>query len=176
MTLNQETYPGYSFQYWLVNGNKVYDRSVEITEEMLIDGKINIQGVAARNDFPEVIVSEISARGSADWIRISNAGGEPAYLNQYYLSDEENNLMKYQMPDTILEPGSSVIIYGSRNYHSVGDYICNFSLSEDEILYLSDGNNCLYSHFIPKMSSIETYGRYKNSNDWRFMADNRQKY
>lgn len=174
MTLNQEAYPGYSFQYWLVNGNKVYDRSVEITEEMLIDGKINIQGVAARNEFPEVIVSEISARGSADWIRISNAGGEPAYLNQYYLSDEENNLMKYQMPDTILEPGSSVIIYGSKNYHSVGDYICNFSLSEDEILYLSDGKNCLYSHFIPKMSNIETYGRYKNSNDWRFMADNMQ--
>ena len=124
LTLNQEVYPGYSFQYWLVNGERVYDYSLTITEEMLKDGKIDIKGVAA----------------------------------------------------IVLEPRASVMIYGSKNYHSIGDYICNFSLSEDEILYLSDGKNCLYSHYIPKLSDLETYGRYKNSNDWRFMVNEKEEY
>ena len=176
LTLNQEVYPGYSFQYWLVNGERVYDYSLTITEEMLKDGKIDIKGVAAINEFPEVIVSQISASGSSDWICICNVGGDRAYLKNYYISDDERNLMKYQLPDIVLEPRASVMIYGSKNYHSIGDYICNFSLSEDEILYLSDGKNCLYSHYIPKLSDLETYGRYKNSNDWRFMVNEKEEY
>ena len=170
LTLSPEVYPGYSFQYWLVNGEKVYDTTLKVTEEMLIDGEVNIKGVADHNPSPEVIVSEISAEGSSDWIRISNVGRDSENIKKYYISDNEKNLMKYQLPDIVLEPGASIVIYGSKNHSAIGDYICNFSLNEEECIFLSDERNCLYSHSIPKMSAIETYGRYENSNDWVFMA------
>ncbi len=171
LTLSPEVYPGYTFQYWLVNGEKVYDTTLEITEEMLMDGKVEIKGVAVLNPSPELIVSEISAKGSSDWIRISNVGGNSENLNKYYISDDEKNLMKYQLPDFVLEPGESIIIYGSKNHDFIGEYICNFSLNEEESLFFSDSRNCLYKHSIPKMSSIERYGRYENSNDWVYMTD-----
>lgn len=172
LILNQEAYPGYSFLYWLVNGEKVYDTSLCITEEMIQEGKLSIKGVAVLDSSPKVIVSEISAKGSSDWIRISNVGGSLANLKDYYISDDEKNLQKYQLPNIILETGASVVIFGSKNHDSIGEYICNFSLNEDEYLFLSDNKGCLYSHSIPKMSDIETYGRYDNSNDWVFIVEN----
>ncbi len=174
LILNQETYPGYTFQYWLVNGEKVYDTSLCITEGMIVEGNLSIKAVAEPNLSPEVIVSEIAAKGSSDRISISNVGGYSANLENYYISDDEKNLLKYQLPDITLEPGESVVIYGSKNQDSIGDYICNFSLNEDEILYLSNNNECLYTHPIPKMSAIESFGRYDNSNDWVFIVNKRQ--
>ena len=76
--------------------------------------------------------------------------------------------MKYQLPDIVLEAGESIVVYGSKNYQAVGDYICNFSLNENEILFLSNEKEILFQLPVPKMSAIETYGRYEGSNVWRF--------
>lgn len=169
LVLEQETYPGYTFQYWLINGEKVYDSSLAILDEMTFEGIVSIQAIAKLNDSPEVIISEISAKGSSDWIRISNVGNGIADLKGYYISDKESNMKKYQLPDISLASGESIKIYGSKNHETIGDYICNFSLNEDETLYLSNEEGCIYDIPIPKMSDIETYGRYDNSNIWMFL-------
>lgn len=169
-TMNQDAYPGYTFQYWQVNGQKVYTPSLVIKDSMIQEGKIDILAVAEKNDTCEIIVSEISAKGTSDWIRISNVGGEPAYLNQYYISDDDKNIRKFQLPDMMLEAGGSVVIYGSKNHESIGEYICNFSLNKDEVLYLSNEEEILFYLPVPKMSDMETYGRYDNSNTWKFYS------
>ncbi len=81
--------------------------------------------------------------------------------------------MKYQLPDISLGSGESVIIYGSRNQESLGDYICNFSLNKDEKLFLSNRNQKIFCLSIPKMSDIETYGRCDDSNIWKFFMTKR---
>ncbi|GFI44620.1 hypothetical protein IMSAGC018_02301 [Lachnospiraceae bacterium] len=169
-TMNQDAYPGYTFQYWQVNGQKVYTPSLVIKDSMIQEGKIDILAVAEKNDTCEIIVSEISAKGTSDWIRISNVGGEPAYLKQYYISDDDKNIRKFQLPDMMLEAGGSVVIYGSKNHESIGEYICNFSLNKDEVLYLSNEQEILFYLPVPKMSDMETYGRYDNSNTWKFYS------
>lgn len=171
INLTQESYPGYTFQHWIINGRKVYDPSVQITDEMIEEGVVNIQAVAFQNDLPEIVISEISAAGENDWIKISNVGGEPVDLSSYYISDSNKKLMKYQLPDIMLESGKSIKIFGSKNYDSLGGFKCNFSLKKDEILFLSKETKCLESLTIPQMSNIESYGRYKNSNDWVFIRN-----
>lgn len=180
VVLNQEVYPGYTFQYWLVNGEKIYESSLNITNKFIRDGNIRIQAVACVNDMPEIIVSEISAKGSADWIRITNVGGSGGNLKDYYISDDEKELMKYQLPDVFLETGNSIIIYGSKNHDSVGNYICNFSLNENETLFLSKESKCIFSIHIPIMSEFEVFGRFNDSNKWVFIdvesGNRRKKY
>lgn len=168
MVLRQEAYPGYAFQYWQVNGKRVYTSVLAVTDEMVLGGKVDIRAVASRDGTVQIVISELSAEGSSDWIRISNAGCEPADLRRYYISDDGDNLMKYQLPDIVLEAGESIVVYGSKNYQAVGDYICNFSLNENEILFLSNEKEILFQLPVPKMSAIETYGRYEGSNVWRF--------
>ena len=64
----------------------------------------------------------------------------------------------------------SIIINGKKNYYSMGDYICNFSLNNQEHLYLfdSDIEETIEVLDIPRMSSKETYGRLENSNQFVF--------
>lgn len=169
LVLNQEAYPGYIFQYWILNGEKVYDNELVIQDAMIQEGRISVQAVATSSITSGLIVSEVSARGYSDWIRICNAGDTSAELKNYYISDDENNLRKYQLPDISLKSGEDIMIYGSKNHESIGDYICNFSLSEYETLFLSNSEGIVDSLFIPKMSNIETYGRYENSNIWTYL-------
>lgn len=172
LTLNQQAYPGYTFQYWIINGKKIYNESIMITDEMINEGKINVEAVAKINDAPQVIISELSARGYSDWLKISNVGNSTANLDKYYISDNEKNLMKYQLPSVVLMPGESIIIYGSKNHNSLGDYICNFSLNENENLLLSNEVENLFCLTVPRMSTDEIYKRYDNSNVWVFCMDN----
>lgn len=167
--LKQEAYPGYTFQYWLLNGEKVYDNELVIRDEFFQEGRISIQAVATHSVSSKIIVSEVSAKGYSDWIRICNVGNASADLKNYYISDDENNLRKYQLPDISLKSGEDILIYGSKNHDSMGDYICNFSLSENETLFLSNSERTIDSLLIPKMSDIETYVRYGNSNIWTYL-------
>lgn len=170
-TLNQQAYPGYTFQYWIINGKKVYNESIMITDEMIREGEIKVEAIAKINDSPQVIISELSARGYSDWMRISNVGNSAVDLDKYYISDNEKNLMKYQLPSIMLMPGESILIYGSKNHSSLGDYICNFSINENEKLFLSDEVENLFCLTVPRMSNDEIYKRYDNSNVWIFCME-----
>ena len=63
-----------------------------------------------------------------------------------------------------------LIINGNKNYYSIGDYISNFNLRKNESLYLYNNftNMLKDSIKISRMSDIETYGKYLNSNTFVF--------
>ena len=79
--------------------------------------------------------------------------------------------MKYQLPEIYLNKNESIIINGEENYYSIGDYICNFKLKENEKVYLSKDNKIVDIINVPRMSEIETYGRYNNSNTYKFFMN-----
>lgn len=163
---NYEEYPGYEFDYWLVNENKIYDKELLVNENLIKDNKVNIKLVAKKTDKQKLIISEVNAKDDSDWIKLTNISNEKVSLNNYYMSDNNKKLLKYQLPDIVLNPGETIIINGNKNYYSLGDYICNFNLSSGEILYLYDYSQkeVVDRLAILRMSNMETYGRYENSN------------
>lgn len=171
IALSADVYPGYTFSYWLVNGEKLYAPELLIYDKLIENDVVEIEAVASPVEEACLIISGISAKGDADWVEISNVGEEVVACGRYYLTDKVDELRMYQLPDIELAPGESVTINGSKNFHEIGDYICNFSLKAQETLILSDGIHRCDEVIVPKMTEIEFYGRYDNSNAWRFFLN-----
>ncbi len=171
LDFHYEEYPGYKFQYWLVNGKKIYDK------DLIIDNNYKNKNVEIKivteyvPDINHLIISEIYSNGSYDWIKITNTGKNEINLKNYFLSDNINKLDKYRLPDVILKSNQSIIINGSKNYYALGDYISNFNLKEYEYLYLTYNDQICDSLQVPRTSSIETYGRVDNSNTFKFFIN-----
>ena len=164
--INFEEYPGYTFDHWLVNGKEIYEEKLEIEDELIENGEINILLCAKRNDNVKLIISEISAKDDSDWIKLTNIDENSIGIGDYYISDDINSIKKYRLPNITLKSNESIIINGNKNYFAIGDYICTFNLSKGETLYLYNNieEKIIDELKVPKMSKIETYGRYKNSN------------
>lgn len=162
-TMDAAAYPGWEFCYWLVNGEPVYGSTLTLSDDLAKDGAVAVETVARRLEGPQIIISEISANQSDDWIRITNVGQDSVMLSDYYLSDDAANYRKYQLPEILLNPEQSIVIDGKSNYYALGDYICNFNLNNDEILYFSDGTTVVDCMAVPRMGALETYGRYDDS-------------
>ena len=175
--------PGYKMNNIIVNGSKVnlIQSSVDKNEYLLtIDSKlihnneVLVNVSASRNQGANIIISEISAKDYNDWIKITNNGIEDINLENYYLSNDENNLLKYNLPSITLSIGESFIIDGKKNHFAVGDYICNFSISKYNTIFLVENNKrestkVIFDRvYVPKMQINESYGRVKNSNIWNF--------
>lgn len=167
MTMTAEAYPGYQFSGWLVNGRKVSGKELIITKEMLgSDNAIEIKTVAEKDSREGLIISAVNSKGDSDYYRITNCGSGKVNLQKYYATDEANNLYRYQLPDVELDEKESVIIYCKNSYQSIGDYICNFNLSEGEHLIISDGQEWMDDLVIPDLDKIEVFERYDNSSHW----------
>ena len=55
-----------------------------------------------------------------DWIEIYNAGNEGVNLNRWGLSDNPDRLAKWLFPDTVISPGSFIIVFASGSDKSAG--------------------------------------------------------
>ncbi len=166
-TLQATSYPGYTFDHWLINGEIVYGDTYTVSD-ILYAQSSEIQAIAVPTDEVSIVISSLYAKGSDDWMEIYNAGTQTVTLSDYYISDNSTKLDKYRLPEVNLAPGETIKVYGKKNYVHLNDYITNFSLSEHETVYLSDGATILDQVKIPNMSSVETFTRYENSNTWFF--------
>lgn len=171
LVLDQEAYPGYVFKYWLVNGTPVYTDMLFISDEMTASGSVDIKPVMEREKKACLILAGIHSRGKDDWIKLVNVGTEEMDIGKFYLTDNADNLKKYQLPRIVLKEKESVLIHGNKNRNALGDYICNFSLKEHESLKLSDGERIYDQVFIPKMDNKESYIRYDNSGQWVYYME-----
>ncbi len=48
-----------------------------------------------------------------DWLEIINSGSAGINLSDYYLSENSDNLLKWQLPDMILAPNQTLLVYAS---------------------------------------------------------------
>ncbi|SDY99352.1 CotH kinase family protein [Tindallia californiensis] len=108
-----------------------------------------------------------------NWIEIYNKGTETIQLNGVFLSDNQNNLTKWQFPKVTLYPESHLLVYASEKENPVAEELhANFSLSAGgDTLYLTapDGETILDELDIVPLPRDVSYGRITDGSDaWAY--------
>ena len=98
--------------------------------------RLYINEVLASNKY-----SAIDCYGDrSDWVELYNPSENPAYLNEYYLSDDPADPLKWQLPQAALLPGERVVIFLSGKEGTETELHAPFSLSNGESIVLSTLN------------------------------------
>lgn len=168
--LRADANPDYEFEYWLINDKKVYGETIILESDKFPD-VVDICPVVSKKKDSCLVINKISAEGGSDWIELSNYGDESIEIGNYYLTDNQENLFEFQLPDLFLGSGESIIIHCKNDSEYLGEYMCNFNISAQEKLILSDGVNIVDYVYVPIMDSKEVYMRHKNSNNWVFAEE-----
>jgi gliding motility-associated-like protein len=109
----------------------------------------------AQTSWSQVVINEYSCSNISgptdafgereDWIELWNSSGTPVDLTGYYLSDNENNLQKWEIPSGTVPANGYMMVYCSgRGLVSGSQLHPDFSLTQTEnewiILTLPNGN------------------------------------
>lgn len=163
---------GYVFDGWVVNGTVISDDAFYIMPEMITDHQVNIEAMYYPVEGNAPIIRSLSSADMEDWIELYNPYVNDIYLGNFYLSDDCDNLLRYQLPKITLQSGESVKIYG-KNGMQLGTYKMNMNLKCGETLYLSDSQaNISDTVFIPTMTEKYIYERFKNGRQWVIRRQN----
>ena len=114
-------------------------------------GEANVltQPAAPQRAETDVVISELMAAGRiglrdrdgeySDWAELYNAGDAPADLTGWYLSDDPENLCKWEIPALTLAGGERTVVFCSGKDRSDGELHTGFALSKSGGgLYLSN--------------------------------------
>ncbi len=113
-----------------------------------------------------------------DWLELYNSGDAVIDLTGYYLSDNDNNKLKWQFPQSQINPGDFLLIWTSGNdkVGINGELHTSFSISADgEPLILTAPDTVTIVDQIPPIPipRDESYGRNPDgSNNWYFYKNN----
>ncbi len=105
----------------------------------------------------------------SDWIEIHNPASEPVNLQNWYLTDDNDNPVKWKIPEVSLNPGAYLVIFASGKNRSdpSGNLHTNFKLSgsgEYLALMKPDGRTIAFSFgdgFPPQYTDI-SYGLFED--------------
>ena len=86
----------------------------------------------------------------SDWIEIHNAGDLTVQLKDFYLSDDSDDLTKWQFPSGELAPNEYVIVFASSAESQDGELHAPFKLSKD-------GESIFLTHISGGINSTLTY-------------------
>ena len=98
---------------------------------------------------------------ASDWIELFNQSNNLINLEGFYLSDDENNLTKWQFPNLSLNPNSYLLIYCSGKDKKSNEIHTNFKISSNgEVIFLSNKSGELISRLdVPKLINDISYGK-----------------
>lgn len=139
--LSAESYSGYAFDYWEINGEKFTDENVTLSADMAKDGVITVKAYAKKTVFDvPLYISEVYTGGNADWIELYNPNDTAVSTKDMYLSDDETILNMWKIPTVTVQPGEALTIVCKNNKDSSSllKLQANFSLKAGETLCLSD--------------------------------------
>lgn len=122
-----------------------------------------------------IVVNELLAHSDGnlpDWIELYNTTDKAISIGGWFLSDSENNLMKYSIPESIEIPAYGYVVFYEDLHFGTA-----FALSENgETVYLTSGSGGQLTgyHAIQPFEASEravTLGRYiKSDGDMDFIA------
>lgn len=166
--ISAEILSDYSFDRWEINGVEYYDEIIRLDSSMA-DENGNIEAVLYVNKEEQtgIYVSEVYTAGDGDWIELYNPSNEAVTLKKYYLSDDEEDLKKWELPETTIPPQSTYTIACKNNEElsALKKYRTNFSLKTGETLFFTDGSgNALSQVSIVDMKKTESLTRRPNGN------------
>lgn len=136
----------YGFCAFPTPGEKNSDDIADSLDELVYvsgDGALILSEVMPNNSG-----SIVAADGRRyPWAEIKNTSAEAANIKDYWLSDDELNTCKWQLPDMILQPNGYAIVFFSGLDQSDGELHASFRLgSEDNTLLLSNIEGEVISH------------------------------
>jgi hypothetical protein len=76
------------------------------------------------------LIDEDGDRG--EWVELKNFSSQPVSLLGYFLSDDENDLYKFALPDVTLEAGACRVVFLSGKNRTENEIHANFGLSDEE--------------------------------------------
>ncbi|MBU1636251.1 CotH kinase family protein, partial [bacterium] len=95
-----------------------------------------------------------------DWIELYNFGEETLMLSGFYLTDNEDDLQQWSLPDTFLAPGEFMMLWADNDEDQDGLHT-NFRLFADgEVLILSNGDGIVDEIDFGVQRADVSYGRY----------------
>ena len=105
-----------------------------------------------------------------DWIEIFNNSNDTIQLQNYFLSDDENNLQQWQFPSLEIYPDSFIVVFASSENIFTPELHTNFKLSsKGEKLFLSK-NSIIDTITIPILKADFSFGRKnEQSNEWSIL-------
>lgn len=170
-SLRALTTKGRQFSHWVVNKKTVTDPVLMLDESDLTDesGRRITVSLVTEAQGESVLINEVSERGDDDSVELYNSGNQTVNLREYFLTDHKEEPEKYQCPELLLAPGETVVLNGRSN-PVVNEYIMNFNLKGGETVYLyrKDSKEPQDQVFIPDMQQGESYGRYYETEHFRF--------
>ncbi len=129
--------------------------------------------------FPQLVINEFMANNAImnpdadgdfeDWIEIRNNTDFDLSTGGLYLSDSSGDLLKWELPDVIVNSGGYTIIWADGETNQEGMH-ANFELSDTGgVLVLShSGGGIVDSVAYGQQWNITSYGRHPNgTGDWR---------
>ena len=108
--------------------------------------------------------------GGRDWVEIKNISEETVQLSDYYLSDDEDDYRRWQLPEKKLGPGNLCVIVCTDEpleYLPCADFELN---AGSESLYLSDKNGPVDYAFLRQIPIGGSYGRMEGENGFFYFA------
>ena len=125
-----------------------------------LSAQVIINEVCSDNE--SIILDEFGE--SSDWIELYNGGSEIINLSGWYLSDNDEDLTKWQFPDVSIEPNGYLLLFASDNGSASQDLNTNFKLSANgESIHLSDANQMLVQKLsFPAIAEDFSYGLIDN--------------
>ena len=140
---------GYEFDYCDINGVRYDTEKVNLKASMADDyGLITVSlHVRKTETDSSVYISELYTSGDGDWIEIYNPTDKDIKLNGFYLSDDELNLQRWEMPSVEIKAGEvfTVVCKNNSEKSALKNYQKNFSLKTGETLYFSDSEGKIIS-------------------------------
>lgn len=126
---------GRRFSGWEINGEIYMEETVTIDAGMLLDGAVYITLYTREYD-AGLCVSEIKAKGSNDYIMLTNTSSGKIDTWGYFLMDKEKVSHMNFLVETVLMPGESILI-GCKNYTGADAFMnVNFNLKKGKELIL----------------------------------------
>lgn len=103
----------------------------------------------------------------SDWLEIHNTGAEAINLENWYLTDSDNNLVQWQFPSRVIPAGGYLVVFASDKNRTGSELHTNFKLSAGgEYLGLVQPNGTVvvseYAPFPPQASDI-SYGYFNST-------------
>ena len=111
-----------------------------------------------------------------DWLELYNTGSDTVQLGGMYLTDNIQNMTKWQIPDIQIAPGEFLLFWADKDQEQSPMHT-NFKLSGDgeEIgLFDTDENSNIPVDFLSFISQNEneSYGRFQDGEDeWRIFVN-----
>ncbi|MDI9488294.1 MAG: CotH kinase family protein [Bacillota bacterium] len=153
---------GKELDYWIVNGEKVYDLELVINSSMIVDGNVEVVSVfKEKAENPKLIISEISSDGDMDYIILYNPYDEDVSTLGYSVTDNKDKPGKLILPSRIIANGESLKIIGENNMDTSGDNVirAGFNLKDGETVALYKNGEIIDEVTIPDLEDGSVYTR-----------------